>query len=467
MYNFLLLSFIGLLAGVFVFKRVWLGALLGIIMLVFSHWFQHEESGRLIINFGNAIIIWVQLAVLIFGAYFFYHALEIRAESDELLKIRSRVTTMLLLAFFLGGFLEGIAGFGIPALVVAPLMLHSGFRPLSSIVLPLGANAFTVIFGALGTPIKLGLGINQPNETTQFLLLLNILPAFVVPFVLTFLLATIEKIPISYKTEGLKIFGAGLCFFLPLALMAQYSVELPSVAGGGIGFFLFSIVFVPKNEMKALFDWIRNLLPYLLFIGLLLVAKFFLVNKSFEFSPQLRSFPYYQPGLVFVFAGAIFIFFRKKSGFFSVFLGYLGNSASKLRFTLLSLFALLFYTQLVAPHLPPLAKSLSNFPIYLNLVIQPFTGIAGSFITGSATMSNLLFAESISGYPASFGGLMTALIHSGSMAGNAISLQNILMVKSIVTEPVSDGLILKYNIGLVLVLWVCIVVAGLGIYVAN
>jgi lactate permease len=57
------------------------------------------------------------------------------------------------IAFCLGAFFEGAAGFGTPVAVTAALLISLGFAPLPASCLSLIANTAPVAFGALGTPI--------------------------------------------------------------------------------------------------------------------------------------------------------------------------------------------------------------------------------------------------------------------------------------------------------------------------
>jgi len=60
---------------------------------------------------------------------------------------------VILVAFSLGAFFEGAAGFGTPVAVTAAILIQLGFKPLSAAGLSLIANTAPVAFGALGTPI--------------------------------------------------------------------------------------------------------------------------------------------------------------------------------------------------------------------------------------------------------------------------------------------------------------------------
>ena len=60
---------------------------------------------------------------------------------------------LLFVAFCLGAFFEGAAGFGTPVAVTAAMLIGLGFTPLAASGLSLIANTAPVAFGALGTPI--------------------------------------------------------------------------------------------------------------------------------------------------------------------------------------------------------------------------------------------------------------------------------------------------------------------------
>lgn len=66
---------------------------------------------------------------------------------------QDRRLQLLLIAFCLGGFFEGAAGFGTPVAVTAAILIGLGFRPLQASGLSLIANTAPVAFGALGTPL--------------------------------------------------------------------------------------------------------------------------------------------------------------------------------------------------------------------------------------------------------------------------------------------------------------------------
>lgn len=64
----------------------------------------------------------------------------------------------IIIGFLFGSFIEGASGFGTPAAVVAPLMLAMGFPAMAAVVVGLIIQSTPVSFGAVGTPIVVGVG---------------------------------------------------------------------------------------------------------------------------------------------------------------------------------------------------------------------------------------------------------------------------------------------------------------------
>jgi len=65
--------------------------------------------------------------------------------------VKSRLGQALLLAWVFSGFVQGIAGFGVPVAIVAPLMLMLGFPPIMAAASVLVGHAWAVTFGSMGS----------------------------------------------------------------------------------------------------------------------------------------------------------------------------------------------------------------------------------------------------------------------------------------------------------------------------
>lgn len=76
---------------------------------------------------------------------------------------------LVIIGWLFVGFLEGAAGFGTPAAIAAPLLVALGFSPLAAVVLALVADSAAVSFGAVGTPVLVGLAQGVPGVTATVL----------------------------------------------------------------------------------------------------------------------------------------------------------------------------------------------------------------------------------------------------------------------------------------------------------
>src|SRR5699024_12108204 len=67
-----------------------------------------------------------------------------------------------ILACLVGAVRDGAAGFGTRAAVTGPLMMALGFNPMAAATIALIADSAPVPFGAVGTPVVVGLS-NLPD----------------------------------------------------------------------------------------------------------------------------------------------------------------------------------------------------------------------------------------------------------------------------------------------------------------
>jgi len=418
----------------------------------------------LIAQLANGFIVSGELIVLVFGAYFFYLFLQARDQlgrfTSAVAAIPSRFSIVLIFSFFFGSFLEGLAGFGIPAMLIAPVLLSLGFRPATSVVVPLAANTVSVTFGALGTPIKLGLGITDVEPIASQIVWFNALPILALPFLLALIYGQTEGEKVRWKHEWKMLFGAGIFFLVPYALTARISLEFPSVFGGLIGLVLFIRFCIPKECVPGKEIWFTTFYPYLLFIVLLVPAKFLLSKYEVEFGSGLRSVSLFQPGLIFVVTVMALAAGRASRGNL---LPLASTTFLSIRNTMITILSLVCFSQIVQPGLTAVAASLLlHADAGIRPMLAPLIGVMGSFVTGSATMSVLLFERTFSEIAPSATWLThaQALLTIGAAFGNAVSLQNIVMIKTAVPQPVSTTQTLFINTLFVLVLLVLVMLTG-------
>ena len=109
----------------------------------------------------KGLTVTVQLLYIIFGAILLLNTLK---HSGALAVIRNGFTNIsadrrvqvIIIAWLFGAFIEGAAGFGTPAAVTVPLMVGLGFPALAAVVAGMIIQSTPVSFGAVGTPILVG-----------------------------------------------------------------------------------------------------------------------------------------------------------------------------------------------------------------------------------------------------------------------------------------------------------------------
>lgn len=164
----------------------------------------------------------------------------------------------IIIAWTFGAFIEGASGFGTPAAVVAPLLLALGFPAMAAVMAGLIIQSTPVTFGALGTPILVGVrgGLAGTSAEESLIAAGGSLDAFLVEVTHTAALmhATIGVlIPLFIVAMLTKFFGAnrrfseglavwpfailaGLAFVGPYWLTARFlGPEFPSLFGGLVG----------------------------------------------------------------------------------------------------------------------------------------------------------------------------------------------------------------------------------------
>ncbi|GAA0245835.1 L-lactate permease [Haladaptatus pallidirubidus] len=118
----------------------------------------------------NGFITAASILWIVFGAILLLYTLKQTGAFDAINAgfasvSEDRRVQVVLLVFLLGSFIEAAAGFGTPAAVVGPLLVGLGFPPLAAVVVALTGNLMAITFGAVGTPLIIGL--QDVFETTD------------------------------------------------------------------------------------------------------------------------------------------------------------------------------------------------------------------------------------------------------------------------------------------------------------
>ena len=203
-------------------------------------------------------ILWI-----IFGAILLLNTLKhsggIRAIRGGFVNISpDRRVQVIIVAWLFGCFIEGASGFGTPAAVAAPLLVALGFPALGAVMLGMMVQSTPVSFGAVGTPIVVGVsgGVDKAGITAQLVAkgsdwdtfyrlitsevaLTHATIGILMPLFMCAMLTRYFGRNKSWS-EGLAIapfaIFAGLCFVIPYAAAGVFlGPEFPSMIGALVG----------------------------------------------------------------------------------------------------------------------------------------------------------------------------------------------------------------------------------------
>ena len=237
----------------------------------------------------HGLIVAASLLYIIFGAILLLNTLQ---ESGALGVIRRGFTDIsadrriqvIIIAWLFGSFVEGSAGFGTPAAVAVPLMVGLGFPAMCAVVAGMVIQSTPVSFGALGTPILVGVGnglSGDPavedyargagyvaangdlawngflSEIAFKVAMLHAVAGLLIPLIVVVLMTRFFG-PNRSIAEGLRVWKfailASVSMTIPYVLVARFlGPEFPSLIGGlvGLGIMITCAragIFVPKGE---------------------------------------------------------------------------------------------------------------------------------------------------------------------------------------------------------------------------
>lgn len=231
------------------------------VVLAWAVW--RVDGSRIAASTVQGLFITFDILLIIFGAILLLKTLE---HSGGVAAIRrsfhgisdDRRVQVVIIAWLFGSFIEGSAGFGTPAAIAAPLMVALGFPAAAAVMLGMMIQSTAVTFGAVGTPILIGVtdGLASPELSarlsaagisfeqyrltiTTYAACLHGITGTLIPTLMVMMMTRFFGQNRSW-TEGLSIlpfaiFG-GLAFTVPYTLTgALLGPEFPSLFGAAIG----------------------------------------------------------------------------------------------------------------------------------------------------------------------------------------------------------------------------------------
>jgi len=121
-------------------------------------------TDMLIIAQAKGVMLALYILYIVWAALILYFAAEeagaiktigraIRQLTDD------RPLQLLILGYVFATFLQGVAGFGVPIAVIAPLLLGMGFSPVIAVAAPMIGHSWSVLFGNMATSFEALIGV--------------------------------------------------------------------------------------------------------------------------------------------------------------------------------------------------------------------------------------------------------------------------------------------------------------------
>lgn len=466
----------------------------------------------------QGLVAAAEILYIVFGAILLLNTLQ---ESGAIATIRQsllgisqdRRIQVIIIAWLFGSFIEGASGFGTPAVITVPLMVAIGFPPMAAVVAALIIQSTPSTFGAVGTPIMIGmdaglggvpiveqhlvdLGLSQANYLVTIGRWAAIFHGIIGTFLPLVLVMTITAGFGESKSfrAGIKAWKfallAGLAFTVPYTLTALLlGPEFPTLIGGLIGL---SIVvpaarqgfLVPRqiwdfplqssgeptlnyshisNHLSAAKAW----LPYGLLGVFLMVSRLeflpirgWLQSVRFTWSNILgtevtvSTQPLYLPPTVFISVVAITFFLHKMKP--AAMERAVIQALPMLQKTALALGSAILMAR-VFINSGVNTSGLSSMPLTLAdgmaalagqtwPLFSPLVGTIGSFVAGSVTVSNMMFALFQFGVALQIANptaMVLGLQCVGASAGNIICVSNIVAAEATVGLVGLEGTLIR------------------------
>ncbi len=450
-------------------KLVWVSLITLVLVIILATFYWQTYPTYVFNSLIKGFFVAFDILIIIFGAVFF---LEITRETKIIENIgyhlesisRDIRVQVIFLAWFFENFLEGTAGFGTPAAVVAPLLVSLGITPINAVIIALLGNSASGVFGAAGTPIKVGFGALAGDLVPITAATINLIGILVPVFMLWFLTRGRQ----NYKREFIEALPfavwAGIAFAIPSIFTVFIGQEFPSILGSAIGLSLVLIttklgIFIPRKEKElveiphpAKLSLGKVLTPYLFLIAILLVGKFTLGSLGIRIPIIIKhTFAFFNPGFAFIIAGIItLLMYKKDINLFT----YSVKTAFKRS---LVPFLVIVFMSSMAQIMVNSVYNLASLPSMIDLLAvhvknaflplwAPLVGAFGSFLTGSVTISNLMFGNFLVAAAKDLGfniDKILALTVVGGAAGNMIALADIVAAEAVVGLKHKERQVLK------------------------
>ncbi|MBV1758994.1 MAG: L-lactate permease [Dethiosulfatibacter sp.] len=401
------------------------GALAILSSIVIAYGFFGMNINGLTIAMSKGMSLALYVLLIIWSAVFLYHLVyEFQAidviNKNILIFIKDPFTQFLLLAWLFSSVLQGIAGFGVPVIIVVPILIHLGFDRLSSVAAVMLGHSWSVSFGSMGSSFfTIALVTNLNQQSIGYAM--GIFDA---------LAMVMMGLTVCYIYGGWKYVKKGLVYVIPTSIVmisvmfAVLYLNLVSLVGlltalsGLLTMFLLYTIKEKPGKPEKLYEGKltlgKALLPYTTIIVLSLLFQFMKLGKysiSFKYPGFVTNLGHVvaqeaaystikffgHPAPIIIMSAIVGMIVYKQSGIWDTqkIKTVISRTIDKNIGTTITLVFLITMALVMMDSgmTNTLALKVSELTGSLYPLFAPFFGVLGSFITGSNTNSNVIFGK--------------------------------------------------------------------------
>ena len=391
--------------------------------VIFLYYFRPGADGIAItIAKGCSLALFVIL--ITWGAMFLYNlvneakALDVINRNIEI-ALSNKFHQFILLSWAFAPFLQGIAGFGAPVIVVTSILVSMGFNPVASSCAVLIGHSWAISFGSMGSSIyAIDMVTQSPiNEIIVYMSYFGMLAMFFTGLAVCFIYGGIK-----YVAKGLPfVLFISIVMSIALYILANLGVLsvislLTGLTGFVAGFFVSRARGKGEERIRlysAELNLFQAILPYLLTV--IFSILFFILDPPFVIGvnfagyetffglvvPQEVGYVKFNilkfPFTIIMISSFIsmIVFYKKKTFNMRVAKSVIAKTAQKCVSTTITLLFLLNIAVMMKDSgmIGQIAVSLASIFGKAYPLVAPLIGLLGAFITGSNTNSNIIFGS--------------------------------------------------------------------------
>lgn len=378
------------------------------------------------------------IVIVIIAAVFTYNLCVKTGAMGKITGIISSISSdrrilALLLAWCFGGFMEGVAGFGTAVAIPAGMLAGLGFNPVTAVLICLIANGVPTPFGSIGIPTAtLSNMVGHDLTRMAWVEMVQLAPFYVItPFLVVFIAGGAAKINgkapnILERFKGVTLItlASGLSFVLASCLVAAFVGPGLVVVIGSITSLVVTALLAMRAEKsgklhdcydmevektarlsvgEALKSWSCFIILFVLLLGSSRVfpaiqdalAVFSTSAQIFSGpNPSTLTFSWVNTPGVWIFIAAI-VGGTIQGAKPRVMLEVLGATVKQMTPTIITLLSVLACAKIMS--YSGMITSVATFCVGAlggaYLLIAPLFGALGTFVTGSGTLSCVLFGH--------------------------------------------------------------------------